>query len=135
MWTCPKCKRVFQRAGQQHSCATKPLSEHFKNKPEAFNLFRTLLKIIENKVGKFKVISIPCCIHLFGKYDFLVILPKKDGVIEIRLALDHAIKDECIVNCIPLSSTCYKNCLNIKSYADIDSKLIGWLKESYNLRQ
>jgi len=126
---------VFQRAGQQHSCATKPLSEHFKNKQEAFSLYKNLLKVIENKVGKFKVISIPCCIHLFGKYDFLAILPKKDGVIEIRIALNHAIKDKSIVNCVPLSSTCYKNCMNIKSSADINSKLIGWLKESYDLQR
>jgi hypothetical protein len=126
---------MFQRVRQQHSCATKPLSEHFKNKPEAFNLYKKLLSVIKIKVGKYKVISIPCCIHLFGKYDFLVILPKKDGIIEIRIALDRAIKDKRIVNCVPLSSKCYKNCLNINSPADIDSKLIGWIKESYSLNQ
>ena len=134
MWTCPKCNRIFRREKQQHSCAAKPLNEHFKNKHEAYLLYQKLLKAIGTKVGKFKVLSIPCCIHLFGNYDFMAILPKKDGRLEIRFALNRKLKSKRIFACVPLSSKSYKNCLSIKSTSDINPELIKWLKESYCLK-
>jgi hypothetical protein len=134
MWTCPKCKREFKRAKQQHTCATKPLNEHFKNKYEAYLLYQKLLKAIGSKIGKIKVLSIPCCIHLFGNYDFMAILPKKDGVLELRFALNRKLTGKRITACVPLSASSYKNCLTIESAKDIDSELLKWLKESYHLK-
>ncbi|MFC1663352.1 DUF5655 domain-containing protein [Patescibacteria group bacterium] len=133
-WTCPKCKRIFNREKQTHTCAYKPLEDHFINKYEAYKLYQTLLKKIAQKAGKIKVISIPCCIHLYGKYDFLAILPKRNGVIELRFALDRAIKNKRIFANVPLSKTSYKNCLLIRSPKDINKELLDWLKESYLLK-
>ncbi|MBU2229338.1 hypothetical protein KJ810_02945, partial [Patescibacteria group bacterium] len=124
MWICEKCKRTFQREKQQHTCATKPIEEHFVNKHEAYLLYQKLLKTIGSKVGKIKVLSIPCCIHLFGNYDFMAILPKKDGVLEIRFALGKKLVSKRITACVPLSLKSYKNCLLINSAKDIDSELI-----------
>lgn len=134
MWTCPKCERIFERAKQQHTCATKPIEEHFVNRHEAYLLYQKLLKNIGSKVGRFKVLSIPCCIHLFANYDFMAILPKKDGVLELRFALDKKLVSKRITACVPLSFKSYKNCLLINSAKDIDSELIKWLEESYSLK-
>ena len=134
-WTCPKCNRVFRRTKQQHTCATKPLNDHFVNKYEAYKLYQELLKQIGSKVGKIKVLSIPCCIHLYGNYDFIAILPKKDGIIELRFALDRKLKSKRIFATVPLSSTNFKNCLLIKSTQDINAELINWLKESNGLKE
>ncbi len=56
MWTCPKCQRIFQ----------------IKHKELVKELFDKIAKKINQQVGKCKIISLPCCIHLFGKNDFLV---------------------------------------------------------------
>lgn len=80
------------------------------------------------------MLSIPCCIHPYGKYDFMAILPKKDGVLELRFALGRELKEKRITARIPLSSKTYKNCLFIKSPSDINPELLKWLKESYNLK-
>lgn len=134
MWTCPKCGRIFKRKGQMHSCKKVPLESHFENKESAKELFDFLLKQIKAKVGNCKIISLPCCVHLFGKYDFLAALPKKDKL-EVRFMLNRKITNPRITATVPLSSKTFKNCLDVSSKEEIDKELIGWIKESYSLRE
>ena len=133
MWTCQKCKRIFSKARQPHSCHSIPLEQHFKNKEKAKKLFKYLIEQVNNKVGKCKIISIPCCIHLFGKYDFLAILPKKNGL-EIRFVLDKELNSLRLKQSVPMSKNVFKNCFEINSEEELDSKFIEWLKESYQLK-
>ena len=131
MWTCSKCGRIFERSGQPHSCHKVPLEKHFENKEKAKELFKHLLKTINGRVGGCRVISLPCCIHLFGKYDFLAALPKKDRL-EIRIALGRELPKAKVS--VPLSAEIYKNCLDIYLEDEVDDELVDWLKESYHLR-
>jgi len=50
------------------------------NKVIAKELFEYLLQKIELNIGKCKIVSLPCCVHLYGTYDFLAALPKKDSI-------------------------------------------------------
>ena len=134
MWTCSKCGRIFAKTGQPHSCRQIPLKQHFQNKEKAKKLFDFLTIQINNKIGKCKIISLPCCIHLFGKYDFLAALPKKNGL-EIRFALDRELSNSSFKQSVPLSAQLYKNCFEISSEKEINSEFIGWLKESYFLKE
>jgi Domain of unknown function (DUF5655) len=133
MWTCPVCNRVFQKAKQPHSCRKTPLEQHFRNKDTARELFDDLTGKINSQVGKFRIVSLPCCVHLFGTYDFVAALPKKDGL-EIRLGLDRVLESRRLKQSVPLSHKYYKNCIDIKSKEEIDEELIGWIDESYHLK-
>lgn len=133
MWSCPKCERVFEKASQPHSCSKIPLEKHFENKIKAKEIFDRLLKEIDEKVGKVKTISLPCCIHLFGKYDFLAALPKKE-VLEVRFSLEKVLKSPRLKQSVPVSSKYFKNCIDIDSPEKIDKELITWLTESYHLK-
>lgn len=133
MWTCPKCGRIFEKKNQPHSCKTIPLQMHFKNKEMANDLFDFLVKKTNEKIGKCKIISLPCCIHLFGKYDFLAALPKKDRL-EIRFSLDRKLDSHRLKQCVPFSLKNFKNCIDIISVSEVDSELLGWIKESYYLK-
>ena len=132
MWTCTKCERVFEKAKQPHSCHKIPLKEHFKNKEKAEKLFNYLVERVNN-IGKVKIISIPCCIHLFGKYDFLAALPKKDGL-EIRFVLNRVLSGPRLKQSVPMSTNVFKNCFEITSEKEVDNAFIGWLEESYHLK-
>jgi len=134
MWTCPHCGRIFAKAKQSHTCQKIPLEQHFQDKPLAQELFEYLVARLNKDVGSSTVVSIPCCIHLFGQYDFLAALPKKDRL-EVRFALNRVLKSARLKQSVPLSQTSYKNCLDIWSLNQIDPELIGWIKESYNLKQ
>ena len=132
MWTCTKCERIFEKAKQPHSCHRIPLKEHFKNKEKAEKLFNYLVERVNN-IGKVKIISIPCCIHLFGKYDFLAALPKKDGL-EIRFVLNRVLSGPRLKQSVPMSTNVFKNCFEITSEKEVDNEFIGWLEESYHLK-
>src|SRR4030042_2851910 len=103
MWTCPKCERTLSRLSQPHSCHNIPLEQHFKNKDKAKELFNYLVEQVNSKIGKCQIISIPCCIHLFGTYDFLAALPKKDKL-EIRFALDRKLTSQRLKTCVSMSA-------------------------------
>lgn len=133
MWACNKCKRVFTRTKQQHSCKTIPLEQHFKNKPLAKELFNNLLLQISKDIGKCKIISLPCCIHLFGNYDFLAILPHRDNL-EVRFAYRGNIKSSRVTQSVNLSTQLIKICVDIKNIEEIDTELLEWLKTSYSLK-
>lgn len=133
MWKCSKCGRIFEKHGQIHSCHKIPLEEHFKNKESAKKIFDALVDSIDQNIGKVEIISIPCCIHLFGKYDFLAALPKKD-TLEIRFSLNRALQSPRLRLSVPVSDTSYKNCIDLKSTDDIDNELTNWIKEAYHLK-
>jgi hypothetical protein len=133
VWKCLKCDRIFEKANQPHSCHKVPLETHFKNKDKAKELFDCLVGRINSEIGKYQIISIPCCIHFFGKYDFLAVLPKRNGL-EIRFALDRQLKSPRLTQSVPLSAKAVKNCLDIKTESEIDEEFIGWLSQSYHLK-
>ena len=133
MWTCQNCNRIFEKENQLHSCKNVPLEKHFKNKDIAKGLFNYLVRQINIKVGKCQIISIPCCVHLFGKYDFLATLPKKDKL-EVRFALDRKLTSPRIKTCVPMSVKVFKNCFDISKKREINDEFVEWLKESYHLK-
>ena len=133
MWTCPECGRVFARTGQQHSCKRVPLDDHFRGKGEARVLFDYVVGRIRDEIGECRVVSIPCCVHLFGRYDFLAALPKKDGL-EIRIALEGVSGDPRFERIVPLSKKHFKHCLHIRQESDVDESLMGAFGRSYHLK-
>lgn len=96
-------------------------------------MFDYLLERVKRDIGKCKIISIPCCVHLFGKYDFLAALPKKDRL-EIRFALDRKLGTPRLKQAVPMSAKVFKNCFDVFSKDEIDKEFVGWLKESYHLK-
>jgi hypothetical protein len=92
-----------------------------------------LVQKIEAKIGKCRIISLPCCVHLFGHYDFLAALPKKNKL-EIRFCLDRKLDTPMLIQSVPLSASTYKNCVDITSKTEIDDQLIKWLDESFHLK-
>jgi len=132
-WTCSTCGRIFEKANQPHSCHKVPLEQHFKNKDKAKELFDYLVKQINSKIGKCQIISIPCCVHLFGKDDFLAVLPKKDKL-EIRFALDRKLDSSRLKQSVQMTAKFFKNCIDIKAREEINEELIGWLNQAYHLK-
>ncbi len=133
MWTCPKCERIFEKTNQPHSCQRVSLESHFVHKEPARELFDFLLREIEAKIGKCQIVALPCCVHLFGKYDFLTVLPKKEKI-EIRFALDRVLATPRLKVSVPVSIKFVKNCVEISSKREINGELLRWVKEAYFLK-
>lgn len=127
------CNRIFQKVNQPHSCKKISVESHFTNKEKARELFDFLCRQIGENIGQCKIISLPCCIHLFGTYDFLAVLPKKDKI-EIRFALNRKLNSPRLKIAVSLSSKTFKNCFDISDKSEIDNEFIKWINESYHLK-
>jgi len=106
LWRCPKCKREFAKKNQAHSCISRPLDDHFKNKAYAKELFEYLKDKIETKVGPLKIEPLPCCIHLVSNYTFGAVWALKDKI-RIDFRTNYLIKSKKIWKMIKMSANRY----------------------------
>lgn len=130
-WRCPKCGRTFSRTGQPHSCSTVSLESHLPGGPQRA-LFERLLAEVNSKAGECEVLSLPCCIHLVGRYDFLAVLPRKKRL-EIRFVLERELANPRVQRSARISKALYKHSVDVRTAEDVDEELLGWLREAYHL--
>jgi len=132
MWKCPKCQREFQKNKQSHSCVIYPLENHFEKKSEkSKEIFETLIEKIEKQIGKIKIESVLCCIHLVGDYTFCGVCIQKDKI-KMDFHLDNLIKDKRFLKVINVSKNRYFYYLEIQDKDEIDEELLEWLDASYH---
>jgi len=135
LWTCPKCKRTFQEENQAHSCKHYPLDNHFKGKEQmARPLFNSLKGKVKEDIGNFKVVSLPCCIHLETSFCFAGVYALRDRI-RIGFTLDHELKSPRIYKFTKMSKNRYHHGIDIKNRDEIDEELLGWLSQAYHLRE
>jgi hypothetical protein len=133
-WRCPRCDRTFARARQAHSCRTVSLEHHLRHGAVIQALFDRLVGEVERQVGRCEVVSLPCCIHLRGTYDFLAVLPKRDRL-EVRFTLARRVVSPRIDRSEQTSRTGHKHRLHLASQEDIDAELLGWIAEAYGRQE
>lgn len=133
MWQCPKCKREFQKNNQSHSCTNYPLERHFEGKERGKDLFDDLKTKIVKNIGPVKIESLPCCIHFVSSYTFAACWATKTGIkIDFSSQKEIKIKREHKLN--HMSANRYLYFIDINNENEINPELIGWLKDSYHLK-
>jgi hypothetical protein len=129
LWTCPKCKRQFQRHGQLHSCRPYPLSKHFERRPIGKLLYDTLKQAIKNDIGPFKVESLQCCIHFVHTTTFAAVKIFNDKI-RVDFCLSYKIKSNRITHFTPMSANRYLYCVDVLNEDEIDKGLLTWIHEA-----
>ncbi|HEX9262628.1 MAG TPA: DUF5655 domain-containing protein [Candidatus Bathyarchaeia archaeon] len=133
LWTCPKCKRQFEKRNQVHSCNLYPLDKHFKAKEKiARPLYEKLKEQIEKKIGPLKVESLPCCIHFVSTYTFAAVYALRNKI-RIHFTLNHELENPRIKKSSQMSNTKYLYSIDIENSNEINEELISWLRQAYNL--
>lgn len=131
LWTCPKCKRKFERQGQSHSCRPYPLAQHFERKPEGKALYDKLKSVIKKELGTFKVESLECCIHFVRTFTFAAVKILKDRI-RVDFSLSRKIKSKRITYFTPMSAHRFLYCIDVMKEDDIDQELMDWIGEAYD---
>jgi hypothetical protein len=135
MWTCPKCKRKFEKKGQSHSCTVYPIEKHFKGKEGvARPLYDELKAKIRKDIGAFREESLPCCIHFVSTFTFAGVYALRDKI-RIHFGLDYELKDKRIDKYSRMSANRFFYSIDVKDKKEIDKELIGWLKQAYNIKK
>lgn len=131
MWQCPKCGRKFAKRNQAHSHNVFPLAQHFESREKAKTLYRKLLSEMK-KIGPFRVDSVPCCIHFTSTFVFAGVYVLKD---KLRGTFSLARRVEELGRGLRLSKNRYLYQVEILDGKRINRKLIGWLREAYNINE
>ncbi|MFH0737070.1 MAG: DUF5655 domain-containing protein [Candidatus Micrarchaeota archaeon] len=135
MWKCPRCKRGFEKTNQSHSCTFFPEKNHFKGKGKVSEaLYNGLKERIREGVGRFKVDSIPCCIHFVSTFTFTAVRILKDKI-RVSFTLDHQVKSSRIRDSAGYSSTRFIHQVDIEDNSQIDKELLDWISQAYRIRK
>jgi hypothetical protein len=129
VWKCPKCKRIFKKPNQQHSCTVYPVEKHFERKEYAKELYNHLKSVIRKKVGPFRVESLPCCIHFVTKDadTFAAVFALKDRI-RLHIASRELPKGIRVKKSSKISSLRYLYSIDITNKNEIDADLVERLK-------
>lgn len=136
-WKCSKCKRMFDKKNQQHSCTYYPVEKHLKNRDYSKKLYNYLKGIIKKRIGNFRIESLPCCIHFVTiktNYTFMCAYALRDGL-KIHFTLPVDIKNKRLPRYARMANHRYLYELGIKTKDEINSQLITWLKQAYNMKK
>jgi hypothetical protein len=131
LWTCPKCKRTFERHGQSHSCRPFPLAQHFENKPTGKALYQRLRQAIKQAVGPYHVESLECCIHFVSTFTFSAVTIFKDKI-RVEFSLGRNVRNNRFTLSKLISAHRYLYCVNVMTQENIDAELMEWIKEAHN---
>jgi len=131
LWTCPKCKRKFERQGQSHSCRPYPLALHFERKPEGKVLYDQLRQAMKKELGSFKVESLHCCIHFVSTFTFAAVKIFKTKI-RVDFSLSQLIKNDRITQFTQMSAHRWLYGVDVMNEDDIDQELLAWLRQAHN---
>ena len=133
MWTCPKCKRVFKRKDQQHTCTLISKEALFSKRPAQLKaLYETIVKELRN-IGDYREETVnPDVIFFKTQSTFLAIKVKKDHL-DVEFFLDHVDKHPAISKYLQTSKHRVAHVVQLDREEDINKQLIGWIKSSYSL--
>ncbi|MBN8673736.1 MAG: hypothetical protein J0L56_06355 [Chitinophagales bacterium] len=134
LWTCPRCKRQFERRGQSHSCRVYQLHLYFKEKPAGRLLYNTFKKAVKEQAGFFKTESLECCIHFVSTFTFAAVKVMKDKI-RVSFTLGREIKSNRIYDRVQTSAGCYLYAVDICSDKEIDSMLMKWIQAAFERKQ
>lgn len=132
-WKCPKCEREFSKKNQFHSCVSISITEHFKNKlPLLETIFNALRKKVE-EFGQIRIDAVNTSINFGGKSQFSTLYVLEESI-KLDFVLKKRIQSPRMIRVRGPTNNYYTYTIKLKDLSDVDEELLGWLYESYNLR-
>ncbi len=130
-WTCPRCDREFGRVHQSHTCLPgNSVDASFSAHPEQRPIYDA---IVEYLAGMGPIHADAVSVGVFLKRDRkLAELRPRARWLSCSLYLVRAIDDARIARSLPVSAQRVANEVKLRSVADVDDQLRGWLAEAFD---
>ncbi len=130
-WTCPECERVLINPNAVHCCVKRDLEDVFVNKhPRMLLLFEKLL----TEIWDWRDVHVSAtkkCIVFVSVQTFLVIKPLKNQL-NIKFYLDSENLEHPIIK-VAAYGRYIEHHIRISEEHEIDTRLISFIRKSYNL--
>ena len=130
-WVCPECGRQFGRHKQSHECApAMSLEDYFATGPAHERpIFDAVMAHIET-LGPVHVEPVSVGIFIKRPRKFAELRPKQKWV-ALSFVLSRTVDHPKIARKMQGSAARTHHVVNLRSPADVDDDVRGWLTESY----
>lgn len=134
LWVCPKCKRGFANKNQRHSCVKHSIDDLFEGKPLAIRQVFDLLLTRIKKFGPVRIDAVKTSVNFGGKSHFAAVWPLRNSL-NVEFLLDREVKDFPVYKTQKSGATMYTHFMKVISKREVSARLLGWLREGYELRK
>ena len=132
-WHCPQCGREFRTRNQWHSCVSYTVEGHFEGKPpELREAFERLVGELR-RLGPVRVDAVKTGINLAGRAHFGGVRVQTDRL-RVGFLLGRQLDDPRILRTERLGPALVGHSVAVRSPANVDEQLLGWLAEAYALK-
>lgn len=109
-------------------------TDHLKNKaPIVTKIYERLIRELQ-KLGPLKIEPHKTSIHLINRFGFAGVYTRLD-YINLELHLDHKLISKRVSKVEQASANRFHHTILLTSEKDIDTELLNWLKEAYDLKK
>ena len=130
LWRCPKCGKYYVTRNMWHACARHTVHEHFAGRdPKLKLLFDGLVGLLK-RCGPVRVVPGKTGIAFQVRMRFAGVIVRRnclDAGFIFPKRLDHSR----IKKVEAFSPRAYGHHVEVRSPADLDAELAGWLREAY----
>ena len=134
LWTCPNCGRRFVTANLWHSCYVGTLDDFFADHQHLRPIFDAYVRFVED-IGPFTVEVVRTRISFATRARFAgVVRLRRDGLVA-GFWLKRSVSSERFIRVEHIERDDWVYQLLLRSEADLDDELRGWLEEAYLVGQ
>lgn len=133
LWRCPRCSRRLANRNQQHFCgSSRPLREHFADKPRAVRLlFRDVRSPVE-ACGPVQVLPERSRIAFHVRMSFMAVSVQRTGL-RGHFVLSSVHNHPRFLRVDTISRRNHVHHFRVSRPEDIDSRFASWVAEAYRV--
>lgn len=134
LWRCPKCGKYYVTRNMWHACARHSVTEHFTGRDPKLRLLFDLLVALVKRNGPLRVVPGKTGIAFQQRMRFGGAVVRRN-YIEAGFLLPRRVEHPRMRKIIAYSRHAYGHHVEVRTPADLDEELAGWLRESYRVGQ
>jgi transposase-like protein len=132
LWRCPKCGKYYVTRNLWHACARHTLAEHFARRdPKLRLLFDGIVGLLK-RCGPLRVVPGKAGIAFQVRMRFGGVRVGRDRL-RVAFVLPRRLDNPRVTGMTAYSPRTFGHHVEIRSPADLDAELAGWLREAYRV--
>jgi len=133
LWTCPRCGASFVSRNLWHGCNPNTVDAFFLGKPPALRALSDGFVALIERCGPTTVVPTKSRIAIMGRVRFAGLSRVTRDAIVVQFALPEPLRHGRIERLERYAHDWYGHRLRLRTPADLDEELAGWLCKSYRL--
>ena len=134
LWTCPTCGRRFVTANLWHSCYVGTVDDFFTDHAGLRPLFDAYVAFVET-IGPFTVEVVRTRISFVTRARFAGVVRLRRDALVAGFWLKREVRSDRFTKVEHIERRDWVYQLLLRSAADLDDELHGWLREAYEVGQ